>query len=589
MLQSFFAFSQEKCGFTKHQEDFYRKNPAAKLTEEKIELNLLKTGIQEFLSYKKVNKNTVYEIPVVVHLMNDGTTPLRTEAEIITWIENCNKFYDTTFGNDWLTEGNGGTVIPFKLVLAKRNPNCIATNGINQIDVTSTYPLYSQKGLNSDNSDGVTEEQLSALSRWDPQMYYNIYIVNTFDSTPISDESGLQGYAYFPSTGDDSYGSFMKASVVVDTADPTTLAHEFGHSMGLHHPFRTGSTTTCPTVTTGGCSVDNDLVCDTPSTKSLLELDVLPTNSDVNSCDASGWNNVQYNVMNYTNSSRLFTQGQKDRALAMFLASRENLTKSLGGTAPLGEVTTTLKTTTCTPSNTSVNSGDFQFGMTLVEIGGIKNSSDASNTSNSNKVYYDYSLSSCLTNAYTSDLVVANNPQSIKVRNGGPNDGVYSAWIDYNNDGTFTNNELIVTDQTIVKESELSFQFTIPSTSVVLDTPLRLRIIGDSEASSSSPCGQRQYGEVEDYIVTLKANALGIEDFTSNLLISPNPTSSIIKISNNEIITNVTLINVAGKKVYHKNYNKENVELNLSNLSPAIYFVKITTEGRTLFKKIIKK
>ncbi len=44
--------------------------------------------------------DAVYDIPVVVHLMNDGTAPLKTDAEINAWIENCNKFYSTTYGGE---------------------------------------------------------------------------------------------------------------------------------------------------------------------------------------------------------------------------------------------------------------------------------------------------------------------------------------------------------------------------------------------------------------------------------------------------------------------------------------------------------
>ncbi|MFY9243541.1 MAG: GEVED domain-containing protein [Polaribacter sp.] len=589
LFQVSLFFSQEKCGFTKKQEQFFAENPLAKKAHDAIELNLLKTGVQEYLQQKNTNANGVHEIPVVVHLMNDGTSPLRTDQEVITWIENCNKFFDTTFGGEWLAEGNGGTAFPVKLVLAKRSPNCTTTTGINQINVTSTYPQYSQKGLDADNSDGVTEGQLMALSRWDPQVYYNIYVVNTFDSTPITETAGLQGYAYFPATPDSNFGTFMKASVVIDTNDPTTLPHEFAHSMGLDHPFVTGSTTSCPTVTAGGCAVDNDKVCDTPSTKSLLEVNNLPSNSDPNECDAAGWNNVQFNVMNYTNTSKLFTPGQRDRALAMFLASRENLTKSLGGTGVSANNSETVKATACTPPSTSANLGNFAFGMTLVEIGNIKNSSDPSISSNNNKAYYDYTTNSCLTKAFTTDLVISNNPQSIKIKNGGPNNGVYSAWIDYNNDGSFSANELFVTDQAIAGDNESIFNFSIPTTGVTLDTPIRMRVIGDSGASSSDPCGSRTYGEVEDYIVTLRANALGVEDIVSKISLSPNPTSNIVKINYDKIISKVTVFNIAGQSVFTQNYNKENITLDISHLSPAIYFLKISSEDTIITRKVIKQ
>ena len=593
LFPTLLLFSQEKCGFTKHQENFFNQNPRAKLAHDEVELNLLKTDIQEFLNKKNASATAVYEIPVVVHLMNDGTTPLRTDAEIITWIENCNKFYDTTFGGDWLTEANGGTVIPFKLVLAKRNPNCTATNGINQINVTSTYAQYSEKGLNSDNEDGVTQAQLKDLSRWDPQMYYNIYVVNTFDSTPIVQTGGLQGYAYFPTTPDAFYGTFMKASVVIDSSDPTTLPHEFGHSMGLDHPFNSGTTTACPTVTAGGCSVDNDKVCDTPSTKSLLGAS-LPSNSDNNPCDSDGWNNVQFNVMNYTSSSRLFTPGQKDRGVAMFLASRENLTKSLGGTAPSGTAPVAVISTSCVPPSASVTPGNYNFGMALVEIGSVRNMSSSSNSTNSNRVYYDYTVSSCLTSAFTTDLVVANNPQSIKLANEGTNAGKYSVWIDYNNDGSFSSSELVVADEIIgvgsfATPTERIFNFTIPTTGVTLDIPLRMRVVGDSNESSTTPCGQLQYGEVEDYSVVLKANALSVEDFVSKPLISPNPSLGIVNINYDKNISQVTVINVSGQSVLNKKYNKSNITLDINHLSPAIYFIRITSENRITTQKIIKE
>lgn len=588
LFQATIVVAQEKCGFTKHQDDFYSQNPDAKIAHDKVELELLNTGVQEFLTQKNVTSTTVYEIPVVVHLMNDGTTPLKTDAEIITWIENCNKFYNTTYGGDWLTEANGGTVIPFKLVLAKRSPSCTATTGINQINVTSTYSQYTTKGLNSNNSDGVTANQLRNLSRWDPQVYYNIYVVNTFDSTPISQPAGLQGYASFPTNPDNSYDTFMKASVVTNTNDPTTLPHEFAHSMGLDHPFKTGTTTACPTVSSG-CAVDNDKVCDTPSTKSLLGVNPLPTNSDPNPCDAAGWNNVQYNVMNYTSSSRLFTAGQKDRAVAMFLASRENLTKSLGGTALPGSVPATVAANTCTPQNTSVNSGNFQFGMTLVEIGTIKNTSSASNLNNSNKAYYDYTTSACLTSAFTTDLIVANNPQTLKLKNGGPNPGVYSAWIDYNNDGAFTTGELIVTNQTITTNTTNTFNFAIPPTGVTVDTPLRMRVIGDSQASSTSPCGQLQYGEVEDYIVVINPTMSIIDVTDAKINISPNPSLGIVNIKNDKTISEVSVINIKGQTLFNKKYNQNNISLDIKHLPPAMYFLRITSEDNTITKKIIRK
>lgn len=593
-LQVISMSAQEKCGTDKHQHDLFANDPIAKQAYLDAEYRLLHTDIQQFLSRNGASSTTtVYEIPIVVHLMNDGVTPLRTDAEIIAWVENCNKFYDTTFGGEWLTAANGGTVIPFKLVLAKRSPSCTATTGILQVNVTATYPQYSAKGCNSDNTDGVSNVLLRALSRWDPQVYYNAYIVNTFDSVPVSQTSGLQGYAGFPTNPDSSYDTFMKASVVIDTNDPTTLPHEFGHSMGLHHPFNTGSTTACPTATittlpTLPCNVDNDLVCDTSSTKSLLGVAPLPANGDANPCDTAGWNSVQFNVMNYTSSNRLFTAGQKDRAVALFLQNRENLTKSLGGTALSGTPPSVIATT-CNNPVAPTNTGNFGFGPTKVAIGTINNVSSASTTSNANQVLYDYTTKSCLTTAFKTNLAVSANPQTLTVRcSTNPNN--FSAWIDYNNNGAFEVSELIVNNQTVSPNTDTPYTFSIPNTGVTLGTPLRLRVIGDNNDLSANPCGQLAYGQVEDYEVTITAVPLSTASFDlDSLKLYPNPTNNILNIAYKTAIEQVVVMNVLGQTVITKNINNSNATIDVSTLAPSTYFVKIIAGGSSQVVKVIKK
>jgi hypothetical protein len=583
------AMAQAPCATDKHHNDLMESNPAAKQAYLEAEYRLLHTDIQQFLQRNGANSTTIYEIPVVVHLMNDGTTPLKTDAEIIAWVNNCNKFYDTTFGGDWLTAANGGTVIPFKLVLAKRSPSCASTTGIVQFNVTATYPQYSTKGCNSSNTDGVSNVQLRALSRWDPQVYYNMYVVNTFDSTPISNIYGLQGYAGFPTNPDSGYDTFMKASVVTNTSDPTTLPHEFGHSMGLHHPFNTGSTTNCPTVSTG-CAADNDLVCDTPSTKSLLGVNPLPANGSVNPCDAAGWNNVQYNVMNYTNSNRLFTAGQKDRAVASFLLSRLNLTKSLGGTA-LSGTPATVAATTCIPPAAPDVTGNFNFGPTKVVIGTIDNTSDGSMLSNSNQVLYDYTAKSCLTTAFKTNLAVSSNPQTLTL-GCTTNTNSFSAWIDYDSNGIFETNELIVNNQILAPATNGVYNFNIPSSGVTLNTPLRLRVIGDRSSSdvSTTPCAQLARGQVEDYEVTITAVPLATENFDfTTLNVYPNPTANVLNIDLDKNIEEISVTNILGQTVLSKSINQSKTSIDLSNFAPATYFVKITTDGNSKVIKIVRQ
>ncbi len=592
-----FAQTGEPCGYEKTQGELERKNPEIRKARLDAEAKLLAMDVQKYvqnqLQGKSAATTTVYEVPVVVHLMNDGTTPLKTDAEIITWIDNANKYFATTFGAPVYTVAEGNTIIPIKLVLAKRSPNCTTTTGINQINVTATYPQYSAKGCNSSNTDGVSDAQLRALSRWDPQSYYNMYIVNTFDSAPASNPSGLQGYAGAPTNPDDAFDTFMKATVV--TSSQSTLPHEFAHSMGIHHPFRNGSETACPTVTSGGCATDNDMVCDTPSTKNLLSTNPLPANGDTNPCDTAGWNNVQFNIMNYTSSPRMFTVGQKDRGIALFLQYRKNLTKSLGATALTG-AHTFVSATTCTPPATPTNTGNFQFGPTLVKIGAIDNTSSGSNTSNNNKVHYDYTTSSCISNAFKTTLSTANNPQTLTVACQA-NNNTFSAWIDYNNSGTFESNELIVTDQVVTKDVNTNFTFNIPTTGVTLNTPLRMRVIADGQDSSTTPCGQLAYGQVEDYEVTIVNTVLGTTEIApaeKGIKIYPNPAKDglfyIMLDKSASSTVDVTITDAAGRQVLKSKNKVENnfVTIN-SNLKPGLYFVNVNNGGKMISEKLIVK
>ena len=76
------------------------------------------------------------------------------------------------------------------------------------------------------------------------------------------------------------------------------------------------------------------------------------------------------------------------------------------------------------------------------------------------------------------------------------------AWLDLNNDGIFTNNELIVTALAKVSPSVV---FTVPTTAV-LGQPLRLRILVDGVGNTSDPCKAPVLGQVEDYTVTVVPN-----------------------------------------------------------------------------------
>ncbi|WP_167855603.1 GEVED domain-containing protein [Hymenobacter fodinae] len=86
-------------------------------------------------------------------------------------------------------------------------------------------------------------------------------------------------------------------------------------------------------------------------------------------------------------------------------------------------------------------------------------------------------------------------------------------WLDLNNDGVFAASELLYQALNTINPSGTVL---IPSTTA-LNRPLRLRVISDYVGSPFTACAGIQYGQAEDYTITLQANTSApTPDFTSN-------------------------------------------------------------------------
>ena len=68
-----------------------------------------------------------------------------------------------------------------------------------------------------------------------------------------------------------------------------------------------------------------------------------------------------------------------------------------------------------------------------------------------------------------------------------------------------------------------------------------------------------------------------------------NPFNDILKVSSNENLRNIQIYNVLGQKIIEENINNYNHNINLSNLSTSIYFVKVESEnGANTFKLSVR-
>jgi len=495
----------QECGTDELMRKHYERHPEEKAQDDAFNLELSKMIKSGKLS-STLNKNQVYEIPVVVHVVGDGsavgTVNNKSDADIIAWVNYTNGVFSGS-----TTSGMSGTsaILPVKFVFAKVNPNCAPTNGINRINA-SHLPKYVSGGVNNDNTtNAVTASEITALGMWDTSKYYNIYVVKKL----TSNAGALNGFAYYPG-GSNDY-SFMSTNASAVNAQ--TLAHEFGHALGLRHTHEgySESTGACPTNT--DCTLQGDLVCDTEPMKSLYHSSVPNScqTGQINPCTSQIYAGGEKNVMAYTYCFRnLFTQGQADRATAQLLQYRQSLINS-----PVASSTTpnnsSVLTTACTPT-TMTNPGNFNIGVTSVKFAGINNYS-ANYKQASNNFYENFTGNYC--SGISKTTIPGNSPTTLTVAPGTSNPHIIKAYIDYNNDGQFNETTELVLNQSGVSSGSFATASVTPPASAVANIPLRMRVIGEFNGTAVTACYTPKYGQIEDYSVIIERQNLLSADNTA--------------------------------------------------------------------------
>jgi PKD repeat protein len=166
------------------------------------------------------------------------------------------------------------------------------------------------------------------------------------------------------------------------------------------------------------------------------------------------------------------------------------------------------------------------------------------------------------------------------------------AWIDYNNDGAFSENELVMASQGRTFLEPHQAKINIPS-NAVLNTPLRLRIMSD-EANRAIPqaCTNVQFGQCEDYTIwidsPLSSAKAGID---AKLQVYPNPSSGRVHLKSASLsFATIEVRNILGNLVH--TYTKPqgqplDYECNLSNIPKGIYLVTIRSAESSSTQKLI--
>jgi len=176
----------------------------------------------------------------------------------------------------------------------------------------------------------------------------------------------------------------------------------------------------------------------------------------------------------------------------------------------------------CTSKGNSVHDEYIQ----KVQLGSINNSSGATSG------YTDFtSISTDLSQG--SNYTITITPKwTGTVYNEG-----YAVWIDYNNDGDFTDSGELVWSKAASKDTPVSGTFTVPTTASQTATRMRVSLKYNRIPTS---CESFNYGEVEDYTVNITGGSTGggCQDTTLSITFDnyPKETSWDIKDGNGTVV-----------------------------------------------------
>lgn len=479
----FCAFAQEdrKCATMENLE--YRKQNDPNLEQRMQDIEqFTKLKVQQMDNSQNKIVGNVITLPVVVHVLYRNSTENISVAQIQSQLDVLNEDFRRTnpdADNAWSQAADS----EIEFCLATVDPNGNATTGITRKSTTRR---------DWGTSDDMKRSSTGGIDPWNTSEYLNMWIVPQM----LSNGGTILGYAQFPGGNAATDGVVMGYNYFGRTGAVTapfdggrTTTHEVGHYLNLRHIW-------------GDSNCGNDFVSDTPTHQTSNG------GCPVGQTSCGSTDMVQ-NYMDYTNDScmNLFTLGQKNRMRAVLAAGGAR--RSLALSDKCGAVAQPTCTDgiqngnetgvdcggSCTPCQTGTqycasqgNSVNDEY-ISRVQVGSINNPSGA-------QLYSDFTNISTDLNKGSSYTITVTPTWTGTTYSEG-----YAAWIDYNDDGDFTDSGEQIFSLAATQSSPVSGTFTVPSGTTNGDKRLRVSMKYNGIPTS---CETFSYGEVEDYTVTIK-------------------------------------------------------------------------------------
>ena len=174
-------------------------------------------------------------------------------------------------------------------------------------------------------------------------------------------------------------------------------------------------------------------------------------------------------------------------------------------------------------------------------------------------------------------------------------DEYWRIWIDLNQDGDFNDAGEMVFDLSSPTPNIVTGTFTLPASAQLGTTTMRVAMkYYDSATDADSPqsCTTFDYGEVEDYSITIDQTTSSAEPIRSDISVFPNPFTDRVQIKGLEEDHELSILDVNGKLVYQKITDslRPQEEISLAHLPVGIYILQVMdSSNRVLRKKLIKQ